>query len=373
MIQVTANDTSLRDDPEDSPASWNPWFCVAGGANTVKLMEAPRIILRNNVGPRFAAMAASVSSEISCLATVTKDGLDFCVEDLLMFDQVCSPVATTLDQAELTKFTEGLLASGNKDQLPNIKGWFHSHPKMTPFWSGTDDSTCRRIVTDWLVSIVMADNFKMKGRIDFGGSLPMVIDDVPIFVEYGISEEAWNTSQALAKKHVTMRSISLGTGYLGHQWMQDYDDIGDYTVSYKKAEQVDTPVSPCVPSSVQDSPDTGWVSGKDADPCNQQCPKIGTKFCAKHCQLWQSDLPYNGIPPCRAVWCNKFAKGACGPSCPSFPAKLLAKFGATSADYCGEPVCQFHGMTTCNETCPHHPGLGLHIEAACEVGTEITD
>jgi hypothetical protein len=51
---------------------------------------------------------------------------------------------------------------------------------MDAFWSKTDDQTCRLLVNDYLVSIVVSDNFTVRCRIDIAAPVPLVLDNVPV-------------------------------------------------------------------------------------------------------------------------------------------------------------------------------------------------
>ena len=54
---------------------------------------------------------------------------------------------------------------------------------MDVFWSHTDDQNCRRLSSDWLVSIVVSDGFKIRCRVDVAWPVPFSLDYVPVFCE----------------------------------------------------------------------------------------------------------------------------------------------------------------------------------------------
>ena len=69
------------------------------------------------------------------------------------------------------------------DDAKKIRCWAHSHPGMDVFWSHTDDTNCRRLCSDWLVSIVVSDGFKIRTRIDVASPVAFTVDYVPTFCE----------------------------------------------------------------------------------------------------------------------------------------------------------------------------------------------
>ena len=72
------------------------------------------------------------------------------------------------------KLVEKLMSDGKQEEARSIRAWAHSHPGMKCFWSQTDDATCRRLVSDYLVSIVVSSGYEVRCRIDLGGIVPAI-------------------------------------------------------------------------------------------------------------------------------------------------------------------------------------------------------
>ena len=54
---------------------------------------------------------------------------------------------------------------------------------METFWSKVDDSTCQLLVNDYLISIVVGNNFAVCCRIDIATPFPITLDSVPVLYE----------------------------------------------------------------------------------------------------------------------------------------------------------------------------------------------
>jgi hypothetical protein len=84
------------------------------------------------------------------------------------------------DDAIATLMVE-LKEEGRDDVAARLKCWAHSHPAMGCFWSKTDAETCRRLCSDYLVSLVVNEDFQIRARLDLGAPVPMIIDPVPLY------------------------------------------------------------------------------------------------------------------------------------------------------------------------------------------------
>jgi hypothetical protein len=113
----------------------------------------------------------------------------FLVERFYLVEQASSAAHTEMEPEAVGRLVEGLLAEGKAEEARAIKCWAHSHPGMKCFWSGTDEKTCRRLVTDYLVSLVVAEGLELCCRLDVGGDLPFTVDGVPVYLGYDFPSE----------------------------------------------------------------------------------------------------------------------------------------------------------------------------------------
>ena len=148
------------------------------------------VILTQKAFAKLFAYAYATEIEVSCLGIVERQGNTFRVIDLFLVAQESGPTHTLLSQEAIGQLIERLIAEGRKEDAGRIRCWCHSHPgNMGCFWSNTDQTTCRLLVTDWLVSIVVGSGFRLRCRVDIAGPIPFTIDHVPVCLD-GLPDEA---------------------------------------------------------------------------------------------------------------------------------------------------------------------------------------
>jgi len=150
---------------------------------TVSVAEDLAVVLTRDAFEQLFGWAYSTSKEISCLGSVHRDGNRFFIDKFYLLKQSGSSASTELDQESIAELMEQLMTEDKRDEAQRIKCWAHSHPNMDAFWSNMDDSTCRLLVNDYLISIVVGSNFAIRCRLDTAASVPIVLDNVPVFYE----------------------------------------------------------------------------------------------------------------------------------------------------------------------------------------------
>ena len=178
------------------------------------------VTLSREAFEQLFAYAYSTASEICCLGTVKQEGECFRVERFCLVPQSGSLGHTELDQEAVAALVEELLAQDKGEEAHSLKCWAHSHPGMDVFWSETDEATCKRLVTDYLLSLVVSDGFAIRCRIDVGGAVPFTIDHVPVVVEMPVQTDSLDKYAAEVEEKVRHRvpllSVGMGKG-AGHQ------------------------------------------------------------------------------------------------------------------------------------------------------------
>jgi len=155
---------------------------------TCRLPNEPKVLLTREAFSQLFGYACSTHLEICCLGSVKREDSTFTVERFYLLDQASGAASTELDEEAVSDFVSGLLREGKGEEASRIKCWAHSHPKMALFWSKTDEDTCRTLLSDYLVSIVVGQRFNARCRIDIGGPVPITLDNVPLSLEFGIEE-----------------------------------------------------------------------------------------------------------------------------------------------------------------------------------------
>ena len=129
------------------------------------------------------AYAYATASEISCMGAVRREDNTFIVERFHLVKQEGGMAHTEMDPTALGELMEELLAQGQAQEARSLKCWAHSHPGMGVFWSKTDDTTCRLLASDYLVSLVVSDDFAVRARIDTADPLAFSVDNVPVLCQ----------------------------------------------------------------------------------------------------------------------------------------------------------------------------------------------
>jgi len=170
-----------------------------------------QVVLAKDAFEQLFGYAYATNREISCLGVVRRAGSAFVVERFHLVAQEGGSAHTEMDPAALGGLIETLLGEGKADEARAMKCWAHSHPGMGVFWSKTDDNTCRLLATDFLVSLVVSDDFAIRARIDVGGPVPFTVDEVPVVLQVSPDEEALKRhGQEVAEKVKEAVGLPLG-------------------------------------------------------------------------------------------------------------------------------------------------------------------
>ncbi len=82
-------------------------------------------------------------------------------------------------QKGFTELYQKLIAEGKKDEIDDLRLWWHSHVDGSTKWSGEDDDTIFNFDCDYMISIVGNTRQEFRVRIDNYSSLRISIDDLP--------------------------------------------------------------------------------------------------------------------------------------------------------------------------------------------------
>jgi len=164
--------------------NWPTGLIISKNENmSVSVAKDLAVVLTKDAFEQLFGWAYSTSREISCLGSVLREGNRFIIEQFYLLKQYGSSTGTEIDQSAMAELVERLIAEGKLEEAKRIKCWAHSHPNMDVFWSKTDDDTCRLLATDFLISIVVSNNFAIRCRIDIATPVPVVLDNVPVLYQ----------------------------------------------------------------------------------------------------------------------------------------------------------------------------------------------
>ena len=142
-----------------------------------------KVILTAEAFQQLFAYAYATASEISCMGVVRREANTFIIERFHLVKQEGGMAHTEMDPNALGELVEQLMAGDKMQDAQALKCWAHSHPGMGVFWSKTDDTTCRLLASDYLVSLVVSDGFAIRARVDTAGPLAFSVDNVPVLCQ----------------------------------------------------------------------------------------------------------------------------------------------------------------------------------------------
>ena len=174
-----------------------------------------KISLSQTVWQKIWALTNGCQVEISGLGVVDEDD-PLHGDDLFVPKQVCGPGSTLMDDDAVMKLTADLHAKGVNPK--RISLWWHSHCKMDPFWSSTDNDNIERLATDGaLLSIVTSQKGTYKARIDIFEPIrhtfhdvDVVVDEIPVITQEWV-DEALKRVTKLAPKPVSITKSSYSS------------------------------------------------------------------------------------------------------------------------------------------------------------------
>ena len=126
----------------------------------------------------------AVDGEVGGLLVVDETTDDVIISDITLPEQEISTGSVELDQNDMGKFMEDALKN-NRELLPRLKGWWHSHAEMGTFWSGTDDTQFQHML-DYYTSkkvygIVVNKKQDLILRVDMQTPLGAItFDKIPV-------------------------------------------------------------------------------------------------------------------------------------------------------------------------------------------------
>ena len=204
------------------PPEW-PVGITLSNRETIKVSipDDVCVVLTRTAFEQLLGWAYATSQEISCLGAVRRNDTRFVVEQFYLLRQSGSFGNTELHQDAVAEFMEQLMAEGRSDEAKRIKCWAHSHPTMGVFWSTTDDATCRLVVNDYLISLVVSSNFAVQCRIDVASPFQITFDHIPVFFQVPKHELAMEKYAEEVKKLVADRPLGLPEAGVKHPGERD--------------------------------------------------------------------------------------------------------------------------------------------------------
>ena len=147
------------------------------------------VTLKEKAFRQLFGYAFATEDEISCLGITRIEDERIIVDEFFLVEQESSHSGTEMDDEALANLIGELCEEGKSDKVSKLRCWAHSHPRMGCFWSVTDRDNCERMCSDWLLSIVVSDDYSVLARLDIRHPVYITIDRLPVFVEMESSDE----------------------------------------------------------------------------------------------------------------------------------------------------------------------------------------
>lgn len=106
----------------------------------------------------------AADGEISGLGTVYVNKGVMLVDNVYLLEQESSYSQTELKPEAVGKFLSEWMGDGGDPE--ELKLWWHSHGRMSVFWSSQDESTAKSFANGWMLSIVGNKDRAFKVRLD---------------------------------------------------------------------------------------------------------------------------------------------------------------------------------------------------------------
>lgn len=215
-------------------------------------MTGHKIVIPDEVYQKIMHWVNKANFEVSGFGTVLFDpeAKTFTIEDAFLVKQEGSAAATDINANDLGKAMYMAHKLGLKG---TINFWWHSHVKMSVFWSGTDMDTIKDLGKNgYIIATVfnqMEENrsaFAAPINVPFIGPRVEVIDNFETeIIRYLDSDKikAWDASfdELVTRKTYTS---PVHTPYLGKQWDRPYANGNSlidkaYGAEYYDADMMD--------------------------------------------------------------------------------------------------------------------------------------
>jgi len=179
-MQVEHTDKSKTSEPirTNVHKRRHPALALANGeteftANTCQLILTPTAASKI-----FGWLYAS-EIEVTVMGEIIQHENGFYVDEVMLFKQDGSSGSSEVDEEDQLAY---MLKCVEEEREPNCRFYCHSHPGMSSNFSPKDDRMCEKLLTDYLLSLCVADNYKVKARFDLRTPTRIRIDDIPVLI-----------------------------------------------------------------------------------------------------------------------------------------------------------------------------------------------
>lgn len=145
------------------------------------MVQAPSVYITPDAMNKMDFYLSLVPGEISGVGVVEQvDAKTFVIEELYIFPQESSSGGTEYSGTDLGVGVSQLISQGVDPT--KLKLWWHSHGRMSAFWSPTDEENIEETYSgeDWFISIVGNKSGDYRVRFDMYRPARLMIDNVDL-------------------------------------------------------------------------------------------------------------------------------------------------------------------------------------------------
>ena len=162
--------------------------------------------------------------EVGGMAVILKDeDSDYVIKEPVILKQETTGSTCTLDKEELANYYVEMAQKYGKDL--NFL-WWHSHAKMSAFWSGTDTNTMQEYNNGkWSAFLVVNVRQEHKFSVKYWDPVPSLVDDEINFLnekEDTIDEAIVTEVTALCDEETQIVNTGWSKAYNGTGWNRPY-------------------------------------------------------------------------------------------------------------------------------------------------------
>jgi hypothetical protein len=167
----------------------------------------PTLYLAPHIHAELMYIANNVDAEVGGLGvlSINDENGDIFVDELFLLDQEVSGGECTLQAKSITTLLALLIQNGEKELIPQLNFWWHSHHTMGAFFSGTDDATMKDWDGKYMVALVINKKGELKARLvqriqmgpPFEGT-DMLFKDLPVCIDWSDNEYSEDLDEQIA-------------------------------------------------------------------------------------------------------------------------------------------------------------------------------
>lgn len=159
-----------------------------------------KIIFTKESYDKIEALVTNCETEIMGLGKTEVQNGNVTVTDIIILDQEASAAHVEFDKEKLVDF---LVSRVGENDSADWNLWWHSHAKMSCFWSGTDTGNIARMgeTAQWIASVVFNHNMEYKARVDQFQPFQFSKDELPVtrIIEENTAIKEWALAQIAEK------------------------------------------------------------------------------------------------------------------------------------------------------------------------------